>query len=243
LEVPGTAPPAPRAIPPKELNHPLIDGFHGDADQAEWESLANLLADTKSADPDRLRFRAPIARVAVGTALAMRYLHSQGVVHCNLSPDAILVDLDWNVRIGLLAHSRLPGEDSTVGHSSVSFDSRYFAPECYENRFEFASDVFSFGLILYRLIVGLNPFPDLTPFAVAKLIVADDARPEIPDFVPPRVRGLIADCWATDPDDRPPFDEIIERLEGMDFKLTSGVKSAKVANFVQQIRDWEKAGS
>jgi serine/threonine protein kinase len=170
----------------------------------------------------------------------MRYLHSQGVVHCNLSPDTVLVDWDWNVTVGNLAHSLVSGADPPVSDAWRLIGSRYLAPECYENRFTMASDVFAFGLILYRLIVGCSPFPAPLEFLVhVKRIAIDDARPEIPDSVPPLVRDLISDCWASDPDDRPPFREIVRRLEAMHFRLTGGVKLAKVAGFVRKITDWE----
>jgi hypothetical protein len=72
------------------------------------------------------------------------------------------------------------------------------------------------------------------------MVSAEDWRPEIPDSVRPPVRALIADCWAEDPDDRPTFAQIAERLADMKFKMTAGVDSAKVANFVRRIEEWEK---
>jgi serine/threonine protein kinase len=224
------------AIMRKELNHPLVEGFHKDSPAvAELESLA------KSATPARLRGKTSVAKIAVGIALAMRYLHSQRVVHCNLTPETILVNWDWNVTVGNFAHSLVSGADPQ-GHPWQSIQSRYLAPECYDDRFTFASDVFSYGMILYRLIVGCPPFPaHLNRIALAKRIVIDEARPEIPESVLPMVRELIIDCWANDPDDRPSFHEILLRLEEMHFRLADGVKSSKVASFVRTITHWEEA--
>jgi serine/threonine protein kinase len=172
----------------------------------------------------------------------MRYLHSQGIVHCNLSPETIHVDWDWNVRVGNFTHSLVSGEDPATGYAWREVRSSYLAPECYDDRFSLASDVFSFGLILYLLIVGRAPFPlGLSLFGVGKRIVINEAVPEIPDSVLPPVRELITDCWAADPDDRPPFREILKRLEAMRFRVTGGVDPSKVASFVQKITEWEAA--
>jgi hypothetical protein len=71
-------------------------------------------------------------------------------------------------------------------------------------------------------------------------MVMGEERPEIPEFVLPKVRDLIRDCWKDDPDDRPRFAGILERLQEMRWKLTAGVKSAKVAAFVERMLKWER---
>jgi myosin-5 len=212
----------------------LVEGFHeNSAAAAELESLA------KSLDPSCVRGKTPIAKIAVGIALAMRYLHGKGIAHCNLTPDTILVDREWNITVANFTHSRVyPG----TGNDWALIGSHYLAPECHENRFLWESDVFSFGLILFRLIVGRSPFPtDLSPLAVAKRIAIDGERPEIPDSVPPLVGGLIVACWATNPADRPSFRQIVTRLKEMDFRLARGVNPSKVASFVEKITKWEAA--
>jgi serine/threonine protein kinase len=122
-----------------------------------------------------------------------------------------------------------------------SINSRYLAPECYEGIFHGPSDVFAFGLILFEILVGRPPFPkNFTRWQIAWIVAFEDRRPEIPDFVPAPARELIENCWATDPDDRPTFEEIVDRLAEMQFRVTACVNSAKVAEFVKRIKDWEK---
>eukprot|EP00955_Chlamydomonas_euryale_P058617 357138-Chlamydomonas_euryale.AAC.2 len=40
-------------------------------------------------------------------------------------------------------------------------------------------------------------------------------RPELPSDLQPEVSKLITDCWAVDPADRPNFNEVLDRLSGM----------------------------
>jgi hypothetical protein len=69
----------------------------------------------------------------------------------------------------------------------------------------------------------------------------DDAHPDFPDFVVPEVTKLFRDYWATDPDDRPSFNEILQRLERMNFKLTANVNSSQLSEFAKKVKDWEVA--
>jgi hypothetical protein len=79
-------------------------------------------------------------------------------------------------------------------------------------------------------VVGKPQFSkSLKQQVVIKLLIMDDARPAISGFVIPEVEKAIRDCWATDPDDRPSFSQILRRLERMNFKLTANVNSSKLS--------------
>jgi hypothetical protein len=121
-----------------------------------------------------------------------------------------------------------------------SVDSRYLAPECYDFTFVQASDVFAFGLILFEILSGRRAFQEnLNAWQIARMVTLDGVRPEVPNSVLPPARALIEDCWAADPDDRPTFEDIVDRLAAIDFKVLADVNSAKVAEFVKRIEDWE----
>jgi serine/threonine protein kinase len=124
------------------------------------------------------------------------------------------------------------------------FDSYYFAPECYDNRYSQRSDVFSFGLILYELLTGQPVFPkELTLDETMGKVAREHSMPDIPEFVLPSVRELITDCWAEEPGDRLSFDEIVDRLKEMKFKLMPNVNSWKLSAFVKEIEEWESHNS
>jgi serine/threonine protein kinase len=133
----------------------------------------------------------------------------------------------------------VPQEIDHFGPSSTN--ARYSAPECFDNRPTLKSDVFSFGIILCELLSGQPGLPLNLPLPqLMKMIIVDRARPSIPDFVDRRVRLLISDCWKQKPDKRPSFEEILERLDEMDFRITARVDSAKVRRFVKAVKDREK---
>jgi serine/threonine protein kinase len=238
------------------LQHPLVLAFRGRGKRkiltecAGNGSLAHHLPPLTDFKLSPLRRPTRIARVIVGMALAMRYLDSRDVVHRDLCPENVLLDWKWNVQIADFGHSLSP--DWPTQHSNdvaymndnwPSIKSGYLAPEVYKQlggSFSQKSDVFSFALILYELVVGCRVFSkELRPQVVARKVAIDHFRPEIPEFVLSEMSALICDCWEDDPDDRPCFEDIVDRLEDMKFKVVRGVKSWKVKSFVDAIKEQE----
>jgi serine/threonine protein kinase len=190
----------------KPLKHPLILEFREFVSKTTDEksaivtdfagngSLASHLSNTKYC----LRGANRITKIILGIALAMRYIHSKDVVHCDLKPDNILLDFNWNVRIADFGHSTSPDKpqrnSQTVPNGRLdwpSIDSAYLAPECYNHTFVPESDVSSFGLILYELLAGKSAFKkDLKPCQIARKVAVEDERPEIPNFVLPEAKKI-----------------------------------------------------
>jgi isochorismate hydrolase len=102
------------------------------------------------------------------------------------------------------------------------------------------SDVISFGLILYELLTDQPVFSnEFTRLEIAFKVAIKHALPDIPEFVLPSTRELITDCWAEEPGDRPCFEDIVDRLKEMKFKVMPNVNSWKLSAFVKEIEEWE----
>jgi len=93
------------------------------------------------------------------------------------------------------------------------------APEVYNvpdletaNNYQWPADVYSFGMTCYEILTGRIPFEGVPNGKVYESIVAGD-RPSLEDVnMPPVLKDLIQRCWATDPKERPNFDEICRTL-------------------------------
>jgi serine/threonine protein kinase len=239
----------------KTLKHPLVLELHGDISNRPDHNSAIVtefawngsLASYFTSSQCRLSGVNRITKIIVGIALAMRFVHSRGVIHRDLQPDNILLNSDWIVQIADFGQSispDIPNISSFVyphrDPSLPSIVSHYLAPECYDNQYSQMSDVFSFGLIVYELLVGKPAFStELSFYQIAQILAVKDERPVIPDFVLPTARQLITDCWAEEPGDRPSFEGIAENLKEMKFKLTAKVNSLKFLEFMTKIEDWE----
>jgi hypothetical protein len=116
-------------------------------------------------------------------------------------------------------HHRQPCALPDVPFNCHSIALMHRAPECVDRQYSGNSYVFSFGFILYELIVGKRGFENHSDgLTCVKRILIDEFRPAIRAWV------------SADQDNRPPFDEIFERLKEMNFKVRWTVNSAKVAS-------------
>jgi len=171
-------------------------------------SIFSLLhVDQKKKVPFKVRMN-----FAKGTALGMNWLHKQNppVVHLDLKSQNILVDQAWVAKVADFGLSRVKG--STTGGMVGS--PGYMAPEILsEKPYTTKSDVYSFGIVLWELLSQEIPYNDIDFRSIDEiysLVVVNEQRPKIPDKTPAQLERLIRSCWATNPDERPSFQTILE---------------------------------
>lgn len=91
----------------------------------------------------------------------LSFLHQQNplIIHRDINTDNLLLSYDDNKIVGKLADFGLA---QTVDPVSVITNAagryQYFAPECFWNTYLPASDVFSAGLVFYRMVTGVHPW-------------------------------------------------------------------------------------
>ena len=120
-------------------------------------------------------------RVAAGTAAALGGLHRQGLIHGNVNPANILVNLSsgraWLV--GASFESRLAGaQDLTPLEPAGTF--AYMAPEQtgrINRPVDARSDLYSLGVTLYELLTGTLPFSASDPMEWAHAHIARQPIP------------------------------------------------------------------
>jgi outer membrane protein assembly factor BamB len=139
-------------------------------------------------------------RLAAGLAEALQAVHARGLVHRDLKPANVLLAADGPRVIDFGIARALDGTALTIT-GSVLGTPAYMAPEQAAGQPATpASDVFAFGSVLCFAATGGSPFGDGEPPTVLYRIV--HARPAL-KAVPVALRGLVADCLARDPANRP----------------------------------------
>eukprot|EP00771_Trimastix_marina_P003017 gnl/Trimastix_PCT/42.p1 GENE.gnl/Trimastix_PCT/42~~gnl/Trimastix_PCT/42.p1 ORF type:complete len:829 (+),score=231.01 gnl/Trimastix_PCT/42:2447-4933(+) len=216
----------------KRLDHPNVVKFYGASCEkpflivTEYISRGDLYHFLQSSADipwsKRLGFAANIAE-------GMRYLHSlrPPILHCDLKSVNILVAEDWSLKIadfGLSKSYLQKGHVTLRGGGTPA----YMAPETLRGRHEPASDVYSFGIILWELVTRSVPYEDRSTMSPVDLLrlCSDGLRPPVPKYVAPLAgtvassgtkvprwyHKLIVACWDSHPERRPPFAHIVRAL-------------------------------
>lgn len=105
------------------------------------------------------------SRILAGVASALHYLHNeydQKVVHRDLKASNILLDSDYNARLGDFGLARALDNDrnsyAELGLAGVAGTLGYVAPECFHTgKATPESDVFSFGIVVLEVVCGRSP--------------------------------------------------------------------------------------
>jgi hypothetical protein len=178
------------------------------------------------------------AKAIVGIVQAMSFLHSRNLMHRELKTRIVLLDDEHQVKIGGFGRSKFDDADLQMKQTSSLSTSLYQAPEMWEYEYTNSVDVYSFAMILYRMMMNHSPFPELRrrPPVARMRHVQSGKRPPIDDGVVPFMRALIGGCWSEESTARPSFPKIMEILDHEDFKVFPDVDSGEVRRYVEMIR-------
>jgi serine/threonine protein kinase len=97
--------------------------------------------------------------IAFGVLQALLVLHARSVTHGDLSPDNILISPDYRPRLTSFALHRIA---AAVTKPLLRGHFQFTAPELYSGatRCE-ATDIFSFGMVLYSIFADSLPSPTI----------------------------------------------------------------------------------
>lgn len=94
-----------------------------------------------------------VARIGVQVADALAYAHGQGVLHRDVKPSNLLLDLQGTVWITDFGLAKAMADQDDLTHTGdIVGTLRYMAPERFQGRGDARSDLYAAGLTLYELI-------------------------------------------------------------------------------------------
>lgn len=161
------------------------------------ESLEDLLRRERSLEP------AQVLPVLAQAARALHAAHMAGVVHRDVKPSNILITLDGYVKITDFGISLGSNQAPMTAAGMVMGTAQYLPPEQAMGRAATgAGDIYALGVVAYESLVGKRPFTGSTQVDIAFAHVKQPVPP-LPDSLDARVREVVTQMLAKDPEARP----------------------------------------
>ncbi|XP_009864840.1 PREDICTED: tyrosine-protein kinase JAK2-like [Apaloderma vittatum] len=161
----------------------------------------------------------------------MEYLGTKRYVHRDLATRNILVENENRVKIGDFGLTKVLPQDKEYYKVKEPGESPIFwyAPESLtESKFSVASDVWSFGVVLYELftyidksksppaefmrMIGNDKQGQMIVFHLIELLKNNGRLPR-PDGCPDEIYTIMRECWNNNVTQRPTFKDLAQRVD------------------------------
>ncbi|EXX64474.1 Mkk1p [Rhizophagus irregularis DAOM 197198w] len=151
----------------------------------------------------------------------LKIIHENKVVHRDFHTGNILVSINNNSYYYIsenhssniyISDMGLCGEVSNIDKTKIYGVMPFVAPEVLRGKpYSQAADVYSFGMIMYYIATGRQPFANCAHDSVLVLNICNGIRPEINEQEAPKFYiDLMKNCWDEDQDKRPSAIEIVK---------------------------------
>ncbi|POG64934.1 kinase-like domain-containing protein [Rhizophagus irregularis DAOM 181602=DAOM 197198] len=140
-------------------------------------------------------------------------IHQKQMVHCDFHTGNILFEYGYVNQYNntYISDMGLCGEIGNVDKSKIYGVMSYVAPEVLRGKpYTKAADIYSFGMIMYFVATGRQPFSDRAHDKLLALDICNGIRPKLNELEAPKCYvGLMKRCWDSAPDNRPDAIEVV----------------------------------
>lgn len=155
-------------------------------------------------------------KIARDIAQGLDYLHSKNIVHGDVKSPNVLITTHYNAKLSDYGLAELKRTSPhTSSRCTLVGSIPWMAPELLTAEgvipYSHNSDIYSFGLTLYEMTTHTIPFEGTNNALLFNKII-NGAPEQIPSDTPGYFRSIIDECRDRNPDSRPTFRVVANRL-------------------------------
>jgi serine/threonine protein kinase len=132
-----------------------------------------------------------ILKIVSAVGGALQYAHNRGVLHRDIKPSNVLVSHEGKVYLTDFGLARILENASSLTGDMIVGTPHYISPEQAVNaeKLDEGTDIYSFGVMIYEMVVGCLPFEGDTAFSVIEDHLYNpppsprSLRPDVPEEV------------------------------------------------------------
>ncbi len=161
--------------------------------------------------------------ISRGILSALNYMHSKGLAHRDIKPSNIMFNKEGVVKVTDFGITKIIGDDKNTKSGLVG-SYTYMSPEhILGEDVGIESDIYSFGITLYRMVTGQVPFKGNTEYAIMK---GHLENPRVPPWIinpelPRKLGKVILKSISRNPKDR--YQDTEELLQDLEKSLEPGL--------------------
>lgn len=138
----------------------------------------------------------------VQITMAVDYIHSMKIMHRDIKTGNIFLSKNNVIKLGDFGIAKVLDSTSDQAKTVIGTPC-YISPEVCESKpYDFKSDIWSMGCVLYELCTFTKPFESSNILALARKICQDD-YPPLPDRYSDNLKNLVRKLLSKDPKQRP----------------------------------------
>ena len=168
-----------------------------------------------------------VVTIGAQLARALAAAHAAGVIHRDIKPENVMKTPSGIVKVLDFGLARVEGATAQrlTQTGAIVGTPAYMAPEqVLGQSVDFRSDLFAFGVVIYELASGVNPFVTNTLTGTFARIVEEEPPllSKVQPQSPPALDRIVATCLRKDPADRyDSTDDLVVDFEQLESELSA----------------------